>query len=351
MSRAVRHESPRVRRTYGVRHSHRARSPARPLPRRQSHAQHDAGLPTDDRRDPAPRDGRALGRRGGHRDRRRLRASPSPTWADEPPSSPTACAASASPATSASARSCGTTPSTSRPTSPCPSHGRGAAHAQHPAVPRAAHLHRQPRRGPGRHRRRLARAAAREGRCRRSRPSSTYVVVGRRRLADLARRQRRSAATRTLLAGRAGPLRLARARRARRRRRCATRAAPPATRRASSTATARRTCTRMAVGMGATRRASPSATACCRSCRCSTPTPGACRTRALMAGADLVMPDRFLQAEPLAQLIADERVRPSPARVPTIWTDLLRYARRAPRRRPLVAAAGRCAAARRCPRR
>ena len=54
-----------------------------------------------------------------------------------------------------------------------PVHGRRAPHAQHPAVPRAARLHREPRRGPHRHRRRHARA-----RCSRSsrpscRPSST----------------------------------------------------------------------------------------------------------------------------------------------------------------------------------
>ncbi|GAA4502635.1 long-chain fatty acid--CoA ligase [Actinoallomurus oryzae] len=47
---------------------------------------------------------------------------------------------------------------------------------------------------------------------------------------------------------------------------------------------------------------------------------------ALMAGASLVMPDRFLQAEPLARLIEDERPTVSGA-VPTIWNDLLRYAR------------------------
>jgi fatty-acyl-CoA synthase len=45
---------------------------------------------------------------------------------------------------------------------------------------------------------------------------------------------------------------------------------------------------------------------------------------ALMAGATLVMPDRFLQAEPLAAMIAAERVTHSAA-VPTIWSDLLRY--------------------------
>ena len=52
-------------------------------------------------------------------------------------------------------------------------HGRGAAHAQHPPLPRAAHLHRQPRRGQGR-----SSSTTRSCRCSRrsrrpSRPSST----------------------------------------------------------------------------------------------------------------------------------------------------------------------------------
>ena len=45
---------------------------------------------------------------------------------------------------------------------------------------------------------------------------------------------------------------------------------------------------------------------------------------ALMAGADLVMPDRFLQAEPLVKLIHDERPTIAGA-VPTIWNDVLQY--------------------------
>ena len=44
-----------------------------------------------------------------------------------------------------------------------------------------------------------------------------------------------------------------------------------------------------------------------------------------MAGADLVMPGRFLQAEPLARLISDRALTFAGA-VPTIWNDLLRYA-------------------------
>lgn len=46
---------------------------------------------------------------------------------------------------------------------------------------------------------------------------------------------------------------------------------------------------------------------------------------ALMVGASLIMPDRWLQAEPLVRLVADEQVSVSGA-VPTIWNDILRYA-------------------------
>ncbi len=45
---------------------------------------------------------------------------------------------------------------------------------------------------------------------------------------------------------------------------------------------------------------------------------------AMLAGASLVMPDRFLQAEPLARMIEQLRVT-SGAGVPTIWTDLLAH--------------------------
>ena len=45
---------------------------------------------------------------------------------------------------------------------------------------------------------------------------------------------------------------------------------------------------------------------------------------AWMAGSDLVLPNRFLQAAPLAGAIADERPTISAA-VPTIWNDMLRY--------------------------
>jgi fatty-acyl-CoA synthase len=47
---------------------------------------------------------------------------------------------------------------------------------------------------------------------------------------------------------------------------------------------------------------------------------------AVMAGADLIMPDRFLQAAPLVSLIEAERPTLAGA-VPTIWSDVLRHVR------------------------
>ena len=50
---------------------------------------------------------------------------------------------------------------------------------------------------------------------------------------------------------------------------------------------------------------------------------------AFMAGTDLVMPERFLQAEPLAKMFAELRPTMSLG-VPTIWNDLLRYSQANP---------------------
>jgi fatty-acyl-CoA synthase len=50
---------------------------------------------------------------------------------------------------------------------------------------------------------------------------------------------------------------------------------------------------------------------------------------AFMGGADLVMPDRFLQAEPLVRAIEAEKPTMSGA-VPTIWNDILNYLRANP---------------------
>ena len=64
---------------------------------------------------------------------------------------------------------------------------------------------------------------------------------------------------------------------------CATRAARPGTRRALSTATAPRTCIRLASARAMSSRC-PSRTGCCRWCRCSTPTPGGSPTRRCWPG-------------------------------------------------------------------
>lgn len=50
---------------------------------------------------------------------------------------------------------------------------------------------------------------------------------------------------------------------------------------------------------------------------------------AMMAGAQLVLPDRFLQAAPLVEMIEATRPTISGA-VPTIWTDILHYLRNNP---------------------
>ena len=47
---------------------------------------------------------------------------------------------------------------------------------------------------------------------------------------------------------------------------------------------------------------------------------------AVLAGADLIMPDRFLQPEPLVRLIEAERPTLAGA-VPTIWNGLLQHIR------------------------
>ena len=179
-------------------------------------------------------------------------------------------------------------------------HGPGAAHAQHPAVPRAAHLHRRttPRTRSIFVDRSLAGAAVAAAR-RRSRPSATSWSW------TTARARCRPTPDGIELhdyedaAGRA-PTRSSSTSRTRTRpRRCATRAAPRATRRASSTRTARRGCTRWACSPP-TRSARTSATRSCRSCRCSTPTPGAWPTPRWPCGATLVMPGPDLSAPALA---------------------------------------------------
>ena len=120
-----------------------------------------------------------------------------------------------------------------------PVHGRGAAHAQHPALPRAAQLRRQPRRGQGDHRRRHAPPAAGQ---RVGRPEDGRAPDRGRRRRHRAVRRRPSPSTscwRPRSPATTGPSSTSSTPPP-----CVTRAAPPATPRASSTRTARPSCTR-----------------------------------------------------------------------------------------------------------
>ena len=118
-------------------------------------------------------------------------------------------------------------------------------------------------------------------------------------------------------------LRLAGVRREHAPRRSATRRAPPATRRARSTATARRCCT-------PTRRRCPTrstarrATRSCRSCRCSTSTPGACRTSPAWSAPSWCSRARSSTARACYELFEAEGVTLS-AGVPTVWQGLLAH--------------------------
>ncbi len=206
-----------------------------------------------------------------------------------------------------------------------PSMGAVLHTLEYPALPRAARLRHQSRRRQADHRRRLADPDARQGRGRaqdgrairrrrrrRYRRRSSAVVPGAEILRYseiIASRDRRRTSGPRSTNGRPP--------------RCVTRRAPPGTRRVSRTRTDPRTCTR-------SRRPRPprsicrSASASSPSCRCSTPTRGGSRTRRSCAARRLVMPGRFLQAEPLTRMIKEERVTFSGA-VPTIWADILRY--------------------------
>ena len=125
-------------------------------------------------------------------------------------------------------------------------HRSRAAHAEHPPVPRTAHLHREPRRGRGHLRRSFAHRSAvaaaedvRHGAPHRGdgRRQGNHPRGGCRRLR--APRLRGAARGRVRRSSSASTTRTAP-------RRCVTRAARPATRRASSTRTVRRSCTRWA---------------------------------------------------------------------------------------------------------
>ena len=208
-------------------------------------------------------------------------------------------------------------------------HGRGAAHAQHPALPRPGRLHRQPRRGPGgagrphahpaagEGARRADHRAARRGR-RRRRPgrrcgpppaTGSPCTTG----TSCSPAGRRRTTGRSWTSATPPP--------------SATPPGPPATRRALPTRTVRSSCTRCR--------------SACRRGSGSGPTDRELAIvpmfhamswglpyAAFLSGASLIMPDRFLQAAPIAD---DDRrasgrrwparCRPSGATCCTTWTD------------------------------
>ena len=136
-------------------------------------------------------------------------------------------------------------------------------------------------------------------------------------------RSRTCSATRSWSTRAATRFDVARASTRTRRRRSATPRARPAIRRACSTATARRCCTPIAIALpdalgllGARRRS-------CRSCRCSTSTPGACRTPRRMVGAKLVFPGPRLDGKSAATSCSRASGVTLSAGVPTVWLGLL----------------------------
>ena len=116
---------------------------------------------------------------------------------------------------------------------------------------------------------------------------------------------------------------------------CATRAAPPGGPRASSTRTARPSCTRSRSARP-TRSALRESDTSCRSCRCSTPTPGACPTRRRWPARDQVFPGPRMTPADIAELIARSGVTPHRRRA----DDLAGHAPARPGARPLEPARG-----------
>ena len=296
------------------------------------HAEHDdghpaAGVPAAGARPHActARPRWSPGRPTAHGGRRTPRSAPTP------PGWPTPCATTwASPATSGSATLMWNNAEHLVAYLAVPEHGRGAAHPQPAAVPGAVDLHRQPRRGPGDHRRLDADpvagrgAAAADARCatsswsaaatrprwRRRRPgrrctAGTTCSRGKPDRYDWPEIDERDAAALCYTSGTTGnPKGVAYSHR-------------------SIYLHSMQVCSAEAFGLGA------GAARCSPSCRCSTRWPGACRTRRSCPGPSLIMPDRFLQAAPLAD--HDRRGAPDARRR---GADHLDRPARAPRRQP-----------------
>ena len=190
-------------------------------------------------------------------------------------------------------------------------HGRGLPHHQSAAVPRADRLHRQPRRGPDPVRR--PRTSCRWSRscCRSSRRCATSSPMTDRAHLPAGLPDPQPAGLRGADRRQAGRLRHGRSSTSAPPRRSATPRARRATPRACSTHTARPCCTPMPPPCP-TRSACRRARWCCRWCRCSTSTPGACPTARAMVGAKLVFPGVAARRREPLRAVRDEKVSPSP---------------------------------------
>ena len=200
-------------------------------------------------------------------------------------------------------------------------HGRGHPHDQPAALPRPAHLHRQPRRGPDRLLRPHVPAAGREARARVPGREDWIALTDRAHMPQSAFPS--LLCYEDLLAAESDDFdwpefdeNTAAA--------SATPRARPAIRRACSTATARRCCTPMAVSLPDAKGYSAHERRCCRSCRCSTSTPGACRTRRRWSARSWCFPAPGSTARACTSC-SRAKASTASAGVPTVWLGLINY--------------------------